>query len=59
LLAKVQERRGGNKQVQLISAKPCGEELRVIVITRGGAVTGEDRVTPGKTIDGSGIRRAS
>jgi hypothetical protein len=59
LLAKVQERRGGNQQVQLISAEPHSEEPRVIFITRGGVVTGEDRVTPGKTTDGSGIRRAS
>jgi hypothetical protein len=33
------------------------EDPRVIVITRGGTVTGEDRVTPGKTTDGSGIRK--
>jgi hypothetical protein len=59
LLAKLQERRGGNQQVQLISVEPHGEEPRVIVITRGGVVTGEDRVTPGKTTDGSRIRRAS
>jgi hypothetical protein len=30
-----------------------------VVITRGGTVTGEDRVTPGKTAEGSGIRRAA
>jgi hypothetical protein len=59
LLAKLQERRGGNQQVQLISAEPRGEDPRVIVITRGGIVTGEDRVTPGKTAEGSGIRRAA
>jgi hypothetical protein len=59
LLAKLQERRGGNQQVQLISAEPHGEDPRVIVITRGGIVTGEDRVTPGKTTEGSGIRRAA
>jgi hypothetical protein len=59
LLAKVQERRGGNQQVQLISAKPCDEKPGVDVITRGGAITREDRVTPGKTTDGSRIRRAS
>jgi hypothetical protein len=58
LLAKIQERRGGNQQVQLISAEPRGEDPRVIVITRGGVVTGEDRVTPGNTAEGSGIRRA-
>jgi hypothetical protein len=59
LLAKVQERRGGNQQFQLISVEPRGEEPRVAFITRGGTVTGEDRVTPGKTTDGSRIRRAS
>jgi hypothetical protein len=59
LLAKLQERRGGNQQIQLISAEPRGEDPRVIVITRGGVVTGEDRVTPGKTTDGSGIKRDS
>jgi hypothetical protein len=57
LLEKLQERRGGNQQVQLISVEPCGEDPRVVVITRGGVVTGEDRVTPGKTTDGSGIRK--
>jgi hypothetical protein len=57
LLAKLQERRGGNQQVQLISIEPRGEDPRVIVITRGGAVIGEDRVTPRKTTEGSGIKR--
>jgi hypothetical protein len=42
----------------LISEKPCGEDPKFIVITRGGVVTGEDRVTPGKIVDGSGIIRA-
>jgi hypothetical protein len=59
LLAKVQERQGGNQQVQKISAEPRGEEPRVSVITRGGVVMGEDRVTLGKTTDGSWIIRAS
>jgi hypothetical protein len=59
LLAKVQERRGGNQQVQLISVDPHGEEPKVVFITRGGIVTVKYRVTPGKTIDGSAIRRAS
>jgi hypothetical protein len=59
LLAKLQERRGGNQQVQLISAEPHGEDPRVIVITRGGIVTGEDRVTPGKTTEESRVRRAA
>jgi hypothetical protein len=57
LLEKLQERQGGNQQVQLISVEPRGEDPRVTVITRGGTVTGEDKVTPGNTIDGSGIRK--
>jgi hypothetical protein len=59
LLNKLQERRGGNQQVQLISAEPRSEDPKVVVITKGGTLTGEDRVTPGKTKDGSGIRRAT
>jgi hypothetical protein len=59
LLAKLQERRGGNQQVQLISVEPPGEDPRVIVITRGGTVTGEDRATPGKTTEESSVRRAA
>jgi hypothetical protein len=55
-LAKLQERRGGNQKVQLISVEPHDKYPRVIVITRGGVVRGEDRVTPGKTVEGSGIR---
>jgi hypothetical protein len=43
----------------LILAEPRGEDPRVIVITRGGIVTGEDRVTLGKTTEGSGIIRAA
>jgi hypothetical protein len=39
-LAKLHEIRGGNHQVQLISAEPHGEDPIVIVITRGGIVTG-------------------
>ena len=42
----------------MISTKPHGEDPRVIVITREGIVTREDRVTPRNTIEGSGIRRA-
>jgi hypothetical protein len=57
LLAKLQERQGGNQQVQLISAEPRGKDPRVVVITRGGTVTGEDRVTPGKTTEESRVRR--
>jgi hypothetical protein len=59
LLAKLQDRRGGNKQVQLISGELHGENPRVTIITRGGVVTGEDKVTPGKTTERSGIRRAA
>ena len=39
--------------------EPHSEDPIFIVITRGGVVTREDRVTPGKTTDGSGIRRAA
>jgi hypothetical protein len=39
LLAKLQERWGGNHQVQLILAEPHKEDPRVVVITRGGTVT--------------------
>jgi hypothetical protein len=59
LLAKLLEIRGGNQQVQLISVEPRGEEPGADVITRGGTVTGEDRVTRGKTAEGLGIRRVS
>jgi hypothetical protein len=59
LLAKLQERRGGNQQVQLISVEPRREDPRVNVIMRGGAVIGEDRVTLENTVEGSGIRRAT
>jgi hypothetical protein len=58
LLAKLQERRGRNQRVQLISEEPCGEDPKVVVITRGGVFTREDRVTSGNTTDGSGIRRS-
>jgi hypothetical protein len=44
--------------VQLIYDEPHGEDPRVIVITRGGVVTGEDRVTQGKTTEDSGVRKA-
>jgi hypothetical protein len=47
LLAKLQERQGPqqNPQVQLIYVEPHGEDPRVFVITRGGVVIGEDRMT--------------
>ena len=57
LLAKCQERQGGNQQVQLISAEPRGVDPRFVVITRGGAATGEDKVTPGKITEESRVRR--
>jgi hypothetical protein len=59
LLAKVQESQGGNQQVQKITIEPCDQEPRFAIITRGGVVIREYRVTPGKTADGSGIRRDS
>jgi hypothetical protein len=57
LLAKLQEKRGGNQQIQLIKAEPLGEDPRVVVITRGGIVTGEDKVTQGKTTEESRVRK--
>jgi hypothetical protein len=61
LLAKIQERRGPqeNSQVQLIYVEPSGEDPRVVVITRGGAVTGEDRLAQGKIMEDSGIIKAT
>jgi hypothetical protein len=59
LLAKLQERQGPqqNPQVQLIYIEPHREEPRVTVITRGGVVTREDRVTQGKTTKESRVRK--
>jgi hypothetical protein len=61
LLAKLQERRGPqqNPQVQLIYIEPYREDPRVIVITKGGIVIGEDRVTQGKTIKESRVRKVA
>jgi hypothetical protein len=59
LLAKLQEKRGGNQQIQLIKEEPHGADPRVIVITRGGTVTGQDRVTQGKIIEESGVRKVA
>jgi hypothetical protein len=59
LLDKLQERRRGNPQVKLISAEPHREDPKVFVITRGGIFTREDRVTPGKTTEESGVRRVA
>jgi hypothetical protein len=57
LLAKLQERRGGNQQVQLISTEPHEEDPRVAIIIRGGTFTREDKVTPGKTAKESRVKR--
>jgi hypothetical protein len=59
LLAKRQERRGPqqNPQIKLIKAEPCREDPRVVVITRGGIVTREDRVIQGKTPKESTVRK--
>jgi hypothetical protein len=45
--------------VQLIYAEPCGEDPRFIVITREGIVTVNDRITQGKIIEDSGIRKTT
>jgi hypothetical protein len=45
--------------VQLICVEPCGEDPRVIFITRGGVVTGEDRLTQVNTTEDSGVRKAT
>ena len=42
----------------MIYAKPRGEYPRVVVLPRGGLVTGDDRITQGKIIEDSGIRKA-
>jgi hypothetical protein len=57
LLAKLQERRGPqqNLQVKLIYVEPHREDPRVVFITRGGDITGEDRMTQGKNTEDSGI----
>jgi hypothetical protein len=57
LLTKLQEKQGGNQQVQLIKVEPRGAYPRVVVITRGGNVTEEDRVTQGKTTKESGVKK--
>jgi hypothetical protein len=59
LLAKLQERRGANPQVQLKYVEPHGEDPRVVVVTRGGDVRGEDRVTLGKTTEESRVRKVA
>ena len=42
----------------MIYAEPCGEEPRVVVITRGGVATGEDRATQGRIENDHGFRKA-
>jgi hypothetical protein len=60
LLAKIQERRGPQKnpQVQLIYVEPRRVDPRVVVITRGGVTTREDREVQGKTENNYGVRKA-
>jgi hypothetical protein len=45
--------------VQLIYVEPHGEDPRFFVITRGGVVIGEDKLTQGKNIEDSGIKKAT
>jgi hypothetical protein len=45
--------------VQLIYVEPRREESKFVVITRGGATTGEDRMTQGNIVEDSGIRKAT
>jgi hypothetical protein len=59
LLSKLQEKRGGNPQVQLISVESHRVDPRFIVIIRGGSSTGEDMMTPAKTTDESRVRRTA
>jgi hypothetical protein len=61
LLAKLQEkwRPQQNPQVKLIYVEPHREDPRVPIITRGGVIIGEDRMTQGKTTKESGIRKAT
>jgi hypothetical protein len=61
LLAKLQERRGPkqNPQVKLIYAKPCREYPRFIFITKEGIVTREDKLTHGKAIEYSRIKKVA
>jgi hypothetical protein len=47
LLAKLQETRGPhqNPQVQLIHVEPHGEDPGISIITRGGAIIGDEKMT--------------
>jgi hypothetical protein len=61
LLAKLQERRGPqqNLQVQLIYVEPRGEYIRVFLITRGGFVIGENKLTQGNNTEDSRIGKVA
>ena len=61
LLAKLQEKRGPqqNPQVKFIYAEPRREDPKFVVITRGGAATGEDRAAQGKIADDHGVKKAT
>jgi hypothetical protein len=59
MLAKLQEIRRGDQKVQLIMEKPHGSDPIVAIITREGTATGEDKVTPGKTTEQSGVIKAA
>jgi hypothetical protein len=61
LLAKLQEKRGPqqNPQIQLIKVEPYREDPRVVVITRGGAITEEDKMIQGKNTEESGVMKAA
>jgi hypothetical protein len=43
----------------MIYVEPQREDPRVVVITRGGVFTGDDRMTQGKTIEDSRIRKST
>jgi hypothetical protein len=60
LVAKLQERQGPqqNSQVQLIYIEPRGGDPRVTIITRGGDIIGEERLTQVNIIEDSRIRKA-
>jgi hypothetical protein len=59
LLAKLQEKQGPqqNPWIQLIKVEPHGEDPRFVVITRGGTITGDDRMTQGNITEDLGIRK--
>jgi hypothetical protein len=42
-----------------MSAKPHGEDPKVVVITRGGVVIGEYRMTSGKIAEEPGVRKVA